>query len=154
MTSRVYYGSPFQVRIGAEETLPAKLDRILEELNLRASHRVVPNLTLWVDCPVEVGLGRVKQRAGGAGDRFEIEPAEFHARVRAGFAALAARFPERIVRIDGDRGEDEVAAACIDQVQQRMTAKSGTGTGGRTEERLDLAARRLAARPDFGRERS
>jgi len=35
MTSRVYYGSPLQARIGAEETLPAKLDRILEKLNLR-----------------------------------------------------------------------------------------------------------------------
>jgi len=35
MTSKVYYGSPFQARIGAEETLPAKLDRILERLNLR-----------------------------------------------------------------------------------------------------------------------
>ncbi len=35
MTSKVYYGSPLQARIGAEETLPAKLDRIIDRLNLR-----------------------------------------------------------------------------------------------------------------------
>jgi uncharacterized Fe-S center protein len=35
MTSKVYWGSPRQARIGAEETLPAKLDLILNRLNLR-----------------------------------------------------------------------------------------------------------------------
>jgi uncharacterized Fe-S center protein len=35
MTSIVYWGSPRQARIGAEETLPAKLDLILERLHLR-----------------------------------------------------------------------------------------------------------------------
>jgi uncharacterized Fe-S center protein len=35
MTSKVYWGSPRQARIGAEETLPAKLDLILNQLNLR-----------------------------------------------------------------------------------------------------------------------
>jgi hypothetical protein len=35
MTSKVYWGSPRQARIGAEETLPAKLDVILDRLNLR-----------------------------------------------------------------------------------------------------------------------
>ncbi len=35
MTSIVYYGSPRQSRLEAKETLPAKLDLILERLNLR-----------------------------------------------------------------------------------------------------------------------
>ena len=35
MTSTVYYGSPRQSRLDAKETLPAKLDLILEKLNLR-----------------------------------------------------------------------------------------------------------------------
>jgi hypothetical protein len=35
MTSTVYYGSPRQSRLEAKETLPAKLDLILERLNLR-----------------------------------------------------------------------------------------------------------------------
>ncbi len=36
MTSTVYYGSPRQARLEAKESLPAKLDLILEKLNLRA----------------------------------------------------------------------------------------------------------------------
>ncbi len=35
MTSKVYYGSPRQARLDAKETLPAKLDLILEQLNVR-----------------------------------------------------------------------------------------------------------------------
>jgi uncharacterized Fe-S center protein len=35
MKSKVYYGSPLQARIGKEETLPAKLDLIIDKLNLR-----------------------------------------------------------------------------------------------------------------------
>jgi len=35
MPSQVYYGSPKQTRLEARETLPAKLDLVLEKLNLR-----------------------------------------------------------------------------------------------------------------------
>jgi uncharacterized Fe-S center protein len=35
MTSTVYWGSPRQARIGAEETLPAKLDLIMDRLHIR-----------------------------------------------------------------------------------------------------------------------
>lgn len=92
----------------------------LEDLNRRASHGVVPQLTLWIDCAVEVGLGRAQRRAGGPGDRFEIEPLEFHGRIRRGFTELASRFPERIVRIEGDRSEDDVAAACLVEVHKHL----------------------------------
>lgn len=100
----------------------------LEELNALASRAVVPDLTLWIDCPVEIGLGRVERRAGGPGDRFEVEPLEFHSRIRSGFAALAERFPERIVRIDGDRDPDLVTADCIRAVDARVRAKAEAST--------------------------
>ncbi len=96
----------------------------LEELNWRASHGVVPDLTLWIDCPVETGLGRVERRAGGPGDRFEVEPLEFHTRIQNGFAALAARFPERIVRVSSDRDPEAVAADCIEVFDRRLAAKA------------------------------
>jgi len=35
MPSKVYYGSPHQARLEAKETLPAKLDLILDQLHLR-----------------------------------------------------------------------------------------------------------------------
>ena len=99
----------------------------LEDLNRRASHDVVPDLTLWIDCPVEVGLSRAQRRAGGPGDRFEAEPPEFHTRIRAGFAELARRFPQRIVRIYSDRDPEHVAADCIAAVAARLNAETGPG---------------------------
>ena len=35
MASTVYYGSPRQAQLKAEETLPAKLDLIIEKLKIR-----------------------------------------------------------------------------------------------------------------------
>lgn len=35
MTSTVYFGSPRQTQLKAEETLPAKLDLIIDKLNIR-----------------------------------------------------------------------------------------------------------------------
>jgi dTMP kinase len=43
-------------------------------------------------------------------DRFEADGDDFHERVEAGFAALAAADPERWVVIDGDGALDEVTA--------------------------------------------
>jgi dTMP kinase len=96
---------------------------LLEELNRFASHGLTPDLTLWIDCDIGLGLGRAKRRAAGPGDRFEAEPLAFHSRIRDGFADLAARFPERIVRIDGDLAEEEVGACCIAAVDAAMAAR-------------------------------
>ncbi len=35
MSNKVFYGSPRQARLEAKETLPAKLDLILEQLHIR-----------------------------------------------------------------------------------------------------------------------
>jgi uncharacterized protein len=52
MTSTVYYGSPRQSKLEAKETLPAKLDLILEQLKLR--ERVKDE---WVVLKLHVGNG-------------------------------------------------------------------------------------------------
>ncbi len=48
---------------------------------------------------------------GGAADRYEREDAAFHARVDAGFRAIAASAPARCVLVDGSGPADAVAAA-------------------------------------------
>jgi len=61
-----------------------------------------PDLTIWLDCPVHIGL----QRAGQP-DRFHAEAEAFHERVRAGFAELAAA-SSRWRRVDAALPAEEV----------------------------------------------
>ena len=57
-------------------------------------------------------------RLGRQPDRIEREGADFRAAVDAGFRAVAERFPERVVVLDGARPQDELAA----QVREELAA--------------------------------
>ena len=92
----------------------------LVQLNQWSSHGRVPDLTIWIDCDVEVGLQRARHGAGGPGDRFEAEPTAFHLQVRDGFAAMAAEHTDRVVRVDGTQTEEAVASDIIAAVEARL----------------------------------
>jgi len=66
-----------------------------------------PDLTLMLDAPIDVGFQRI---AGRAKDHFEREDAQFFARVRSGYAKLAAKAPDRIKMIDATQPLEEVWA--------------------------------------------
>lgn len=83
------------------------LDR-LRALEAVATDGLVPDLTILLDLPVEIGLGR---KAPDDVTRFEDFDPAFHRRVRAGFLALAASAPGRFVVVDATRPLDEVATA-------------------------------------------
>lgn len=70
-----------------------------------------PDLTLILDLAPEVALARGLARASPE-DRFERMGADFQARLREGFRALAAEFPERCRLIPAD-GDPEAVAARI-----------------------------------------
>jgi len=93
---------------------------LVRDLNAWASYAATPDLTLWIDCDVEVGLARANKRAGGPGDRFEAEPLRFHEKVRRGFTEITAAEPERVLRIDGSRDLDAVLAAIKVAVLSRL----------------------------------
>ncbi len=72
-----------------------------------------PDLTLILDIPVEQGLARARDRAGGCAggeDRYERMDRAFHERVRRGFLAIAETEPDRCVVVDASRSPDRVAA--------------------------------------------
>lgn len=84
------------------------------QLNDWAALGLQPDLTLWIDCDVETGLGRARRGSGGPGDRFEAEPMNFHEAVREGFAQQHRAHPTRIIRVDGNLSEDLVTQAIAD----------------------------------------
>jgi dTMP kinase len=71
----------------------------VRQANRIASQGLVPDLTVLLDVPVEVGLAR--KRGEDAPDRIGQEGAEFHERVRQGYLALAAEEPGRFLMVDG-----------------------------------------------------
>jgi len=92
----------------------------LADLNRWASYDVVPDLTLWIDCDIEIGLARARKGTGGPGDRFEAEPLDFHRAVRDGFARIQLDQPDRVLRIDGNLPLAEVTAAVIAAIDKRL----------------------------------
>ena len=62
---------------------------------------VTPDLTLVLTVSPAVALARRTER-GQVADRYEKLPADFHAKVAAGFAAIAAENPSRCVTINAD----------------------------------------------------
>lgn len=79
-----------------------------DKLNLLNQNFVerMPDITFWLDAPIELGMNRA--RARGVLDRFEQEKVTFFEKVRAGYATLCQRHPERIKCLDATQTPDQV----------------------------------------------
>lgn len=95
---------------GAGRSLPAE---DIARLNRWATNGLVPDLTVVLDVPANVGLSRFASPV----DRIESESPEFHERVRRGFRALAEADPERYLVLDGTLPVEEVARRIMDRVR-------------------------------------
>ncbi len=83
------------------------------ELNLTVTRGLQPDRTFLVLLDPE----EARRRGGGDPDRIEREGEGFMRRVEESYRALAARFPERIVAVDGARAPDEIAKEVRDHVR-------------------------------------
>nr|SBO90961.1 domain of unknown function / Thymidylate kinase [Nonomuraea gerenzanensis] len=86
----------------------------VSKINAWATGGLVPHLTVLIDTPPEVGLTRL----GGAADRIESEPMDFHERVRKEFRALAAAAPERYLVVDGTLPQDVITRQVQDRIRE------------------------------------
>lgn len=77
----------------------------IDSLSRIAHPGLMPDLTLLLDLPPELGLARAQGR-GDAGDRFEDEALGFFTRVRARYLELAAREPRRVHVLDATRSPE------------------------------------------------
>ncbi|WP_067219686.1 dTMP kinase [Marinomonas gallaica] len=74
----------------------------------------LPNKTLLLDVPVELGLQRVQSR--GESNRLDGESLAFHQKVRDGFLHRASQDPERFVVVDASQSIASVEAQIVAQL--------------------------------------
>ena len=85
----------------------------VRDLSLIVTEQLLPDRTFLVLVDPDEAL----RRATGDHDRIEREGAEFMRRVDAGYRALAAAEPERIVTVDGSRSAEEIAKEVREHVR-------------------------------------
>ena len=91
---------------GFEWQVLAQLERMVQALpdgRLRQ-----PELTIWFDLDPQIAAHRLA--SARVPDKFESQPADFFAAVRAGYAKRQAEMPERFARIDAAQSLEAVAA--------------------------------------------
>lgn len=94
--------------------VPAELIQVLNQHFVAC----VPDLTFWLDVPVELGMQRAKKRAEL--DRFEQEDIDFFQRIRACYAKQALAEPQRIVRLDAEQSIAQLAEQVLQIIQDRI----------------------------------
>jgi dTMP kinase len=109
-SSRVYQG--------VTGDLDPDLMRAIEQM---AINGLMPDLTIILDLPAEVGLQRANARRGaGTADRFEKETIDLHHKRRDAYLAIASEEPERCKVVAADRPAGEIAreiAALVDELK-------------------------------------
>ncbi|MSY02024.1 MAG: dTMP kinase [Actinobacteria bacterium] len=83
-----------------------------------ATESLFPTLTIIIDLPAEIGLGRLKSK-----DRLESQPLAFHERVRQEFLQLALLDPERYFVVDGNKSIEDTHTAIISRVSEIAALK-------------------------------
>jgi dTMP kinase len=86
---------------------------LVRELSLIVTERLLPDRTFLVLLDPDEAF----RRATGDHDRIEREGAEFMEKVDAGYRALAAAEPDRIVAVDGARSADTIAEEIREHVR-------------------------------------
>lgn len=80
---------------------------------------LIPDLTLLLDLPVEIGFER-KRDNSVEWNRLDAYDQAFHERVRQGYLDLAADEPDRWIVIDATKSKNEVQIAMRDAIINRL----------------------------------
>jgi len=94
---------------------------MLRQITAFATRSLVPDLTIYLDLPVEEGIRRkeIANRAGeGELNRMDRQEIDFYRRVRNGYLTLAAAEPDRWLIVDARRS----IAAIQREIRDRLAA--------------------------------
>lgn len=91
-----------------------------------ATGGLYPDLTVYLDLPVEKGLERRRKGkfAGEDWNRLDDLQVEFHRRVYAGYQAIMREQAERFLRINADQSAEQVRAELLAALLPRLTKKA------------------------------
>ena len=90
------------------------------QINDFAVGDIVPDLTVVIDLPAEIGLERIKHRISDMPDRMEKENVSFYAKVREGYLILARSLPDRFLVVDGSKMPNEIEEEIWQEVHARF----------------------------------
>lgn len=97
----------------------------VRDVNLFATEGLLPDLTLFLDVDVKVGLERIAHPdSKRALDRLELETIEFHERVRAGYQAIIESDPERFSVVDANLPLDEVVQTAWQKLAAELSKRN------------------------------
>ena len=103
---------------------------LLRRLNHEATGGTMPDLTIVLDCPVELALARAAERRdprSAREDRFEAEGVAFQHRVRDGFLKLAAADPKRYRVVDTEAPVEVTQKQVRRIVDERLDGYAAAG---------------------------
>jgi len=93
---------------------------LVRKINLWAVDYLKPDLTIFLDLPVEVGLARARaQTVDKLGDRLEREELNFYQQIRAGYLELAKE-SERFRVIDANRSIEKVKTDILQEIKEMI----------------------------------
>ncbi|MGQ9667212.1 MAG: dTMP kinase [Anaerolineae bacterium] len=99
---------------------------VLRVITAFATAGLTPDVTFYLDIPVEEGLRR-KARAGRAEwNRMEQRELAYHQRVQDGYRRLIAAEPARWVVIDASKSIEEIHLQVVQEVERRLAACQST----------------------------
>ena len=91
--------------------------KIIREM-FKALDFPIPDLTILLDVPVQIGLSRARKR--NKLDRFEKEDLNFHENVRRSYLDLAKNDSARIVLFDSSISEEELFKKAVNLIKSRI----------------------------------
>lgn len=100
---------------------------VLDTLKGAIQGALTPDLTILLDAPIDVGLGRI---AGREQDHFEREDRAFFERVRRCYLDLAAREPQRIKIVDASLPLEQVWTRVVDELTRFVERFDGDSAAG------------------------
>ena len=89
-------------------------------INAFAVGDLMPDLTVVLDVPAEVGLARIRHRATDLPEHMEQETIDFYRKVREGYLMLARALSERFVVVDGTRSRKQVEESIWRELEERI----------------------------------